>query len=287
MTEPHIPIQAHVQGINPMGFHKIAYTQWGEPTNPNVLICVHGVSRNCRDFDYLARELAKSYRVICPDVVGRGVSDYSGNPATYNVHQYVCDMTTLLARVNAETVYWLGTSMGGMIGIVLAAQANTPIKKLVLNDVGMSVPTKPLKRILNYIKNHPHFPNMAEANVDLRRRLSTFGIKDPEHWDHILKHSFLQNPDSTFSYNYDPAIIDSFVQAAENGVELGPLWQAVQCPTLIIRGETSDLLLPETVEQMIQLKPNTDLVTIPGCGHAPALMSDDQIKIVGDWLSVS
>ena len=147
-----------VQCISPAGLHRMAYTEWGEPDNPKVLVCVHGLTRSGRDFDFLAERLAGEYRVVCPDVVGRGRSDWLKNKALYGVPQYAADMVTLLARLNVDSVHWLGTSMGGLIGMALAAQENTPIARLVLNDVG---------------RRSPRCRCGASAIISARRRAST------------------------------------------------------------------------------------------------------------------
>jgi pimeloyl-ACP methyl ester carboxylesterase len=222
MNEPR---QDDLQGLSPLGFHKIAYVEWGDKENPDVLVCVHGFSRNSRDFDYLARALQHKYRIICPDMVGRGNSDYKGNPAIYNSLQYVSDLVALLARIDVKEVNWLGTSMGGILGMTLASQANTPIKKLILNDVGMFVPKQGLQRILSYAKIYPSFKNLQLAEESLRQRLVPFGIQTPEEWQHLVKYGFKQGADGQYHYAFDSAIVDAFEAAASADGRVGFAWR--------------------------------------------------------------
>ena len=164
-----------VQCISPAGLHRMAYTEWGEPDNPKVLVCVHGLTRSGRDFDFLAERLAGEYRVVCPDVVGRGRSDWLKNKALYGVPQYAADMVTLLARLNVDSVHWLGTSMGGLIGMALAAQENTPIARLVLNDVGPTITAVSLRRIGDYLGQAPRFESVEQAEAFVRYVSIPFG----------------------------------------------------------------------------------------------------------------
>lgn len=275
----------YIKGLGPAGFHKIAYREWGDPDNPEVLVCVHGLTRNSRDFNFLAKAIQNKYRVVCPDIVGRGDSDFTGVPATYNITQYVLDMVALLARVGVESVSWLGTSMGGIIGMTLASRAQSPIKRLILNDVGMVIPKESVIRIKAYASRYPLFDSLEDARVDMEKRLKTFGLNQPEQWEHMLKYSYQKGPDGKYHYAYDPALVKMVEQSEVMDTHMEPLWQAVQCPTLIIRGGISDLLLRKTADDMVAMRPGTRLVEIPGVGHAPALMSEDQIQIIADWLA--
>ena len=277
------PRLGSVKGLGPSGFHKIAYTEWGDADNPNVLICVHGLTRNSRDFDHVARALMNDFRVICPDIVGRGDSDYTHNPATYNYPQYLSDMVVLLARIGVSQVSWLGTSMGGIIGMMLAAKSHCPFKKIILNDVGMFVPKAAVERIAA-TAIYSKFATLDDAKKALQIRLSPFGIQGNEQWEYIAEHSFYQGSDGHFHYRYDPVLMEAAAAAGIGDVHLEPIWAAMHCPTLILRGAESDLLLPETVAQMIEMRPGTKTVTFPGCGHAPALMDAGQIQIIKDYL---
>ncbi|MEM9685011.1 MAG: alpha/beta fold hydrolase, partial [Pseudomonadota bacterium] len=156
-------------------FHRLAYGDWGEPANPNVLFCVHGLARNSRDFDFLAAAMEDRYRVICPDVLGRGDSDWARDPADYNTQRYLSDMSTVLARIDATTIDWVGTSMGGLIGMTAAAMPGSPIRRLVINDIGPFVPNAALRRIAGYVGNDPRFEDMAAARAHFRSVYDTFG----------------------------------------------------------------------------------------------------------------
>lgn len=270
--------------LTPLGFQKIAYMEWGDPKNPKVLFCVHGLTRNSRDFDFLSKALQASYRVICPDLLGRGESSFVGNPRVYNFAQYLNDMTSLLARIDVEEIHWLGTSLGGILGMMLAAQPNSPLKSLILNDVGMIVPSVVLQRLKTYLLNDNVFQSFFEAKSYFQTILSAADLKDPSHWDHITQYGIRRDDKGKFRLAYDSAIGHSFENDTTPSLHLESYWQAIKCPILVIRGEESDFLLPDIVTKMLYFQPDTKVVTIPQCGHAPSLMTPDQIQIVGEWL---
>jgi len=280
------PRQDHILCLNPQGFHKTAYIEWGDPNSSRALICVHGLTRNSRDFDFLAKSLSGTgtYRVVCPDLVGRGNSDYFGVPALYNFPQYLSDMATLLARLNVQEVHWLGTSLGGVIGMMLAAQPHSPIKSLILNDIGMILPSTALQRLKTYARNAHSFINFEEAKKYFQTVLAPFGRLESEKWDHITEHGTREDEKGHFSLSYDPAIGQIYPHFGTLSVHLEAYWQSIRCPILILRGEESDFLLPEIVAKMLYFKPHAKIVTIPDCGHAPSLMTEEQIQIVENWL---
>ncbi len=274
------PQHHHWKGLSPAGFHNLHYTQWGEDTNKRIIICVHGLSRNSRDFDFLAKRLQNDYRIICPDMPGRGESDWLKDPSYYSTPQYLADLTALIARLNADSIDWIGTSMGGILGLILAAQSKTPIKRLIINDVGAFIPAAPLKRIIQYVSQPPIFDSYDKASHYLRQILNPFGIADDHHWEHLARHSIVSTNVNQFRLHHDPQITSQF---PGEDINLWAYWQAITCPTLIIRGQDSDLLPAAIAEKMIE-KEKTSLVTIEGVGHAPALMSPEQITIVEEWL---
>ena len=240
-------IQKHVLCLSPSGLHRMAYQEWGAGDNPRVLVCVHGLTRNARDFDRLAAALAADYRVICPDVVGRGQSDRLRDPSAYVVPQYVADMVTLLARLDVERVDWLGTSMGGLIGMALAAQPGSPIGRLVLNDVGPWITRESLDRIGEYVGSDPDWATLDEAERYVRTISAPFGALSDADWRHLTETSVVQRTDGRWAFRYDPAIAAPFRAAfADHDIDLWPLYQAIACPTLVIRGAESDLLTRET-----------------------------------------
>ncbi|HUW38432.1 MAG TPA: alpha/beta hydrolase [Rhodocyclaceae bacterium] len=275
-----------VQCVSPAGLHRMAYTEWGDAANPRVLVCVHGLTRCGRDFDFLAQTLSDEYRVVCPDVVGRGQSDWLRNKSLYGVPQYAADMVTLLARLDVEQVHWLGTSMGGLIGMALAAQENTPITRLVLNDVGPSITAVSLRRIGEYLGQAPRFESIEQAEAFVRLVSAPFGKLSDAQWRHLTTHVVRTAADGRIEFRYDPGIAQPFVQDAGGGkdIDLWPLYDAIRCPTLVLRGANSDLLLAETAAQMAGRGPRAQTAEIPGVGHAPMLLDAAQVAIVRDFL---
>ena len=281
--------QRYVRCLSPAGFHSMAYVEWGDPANPRVLVCVHGLTRCGRDFDFLAQSLAGEYRVVCPDVVGRGMSDWLRDPQHYAIPQYAQDMVALLARLDVESVDWLGTSMGGMIGMALAAQPGTPIQRLILNDVGPVIAAGALARIGEYLATPPDFASPAEAEAYIRLIAAPFGQLTDDQWRHLTAHVIKSGPAGRYQLRYDPGIAAPFAQAAASqgdgkDIELWPLYDAIHCPTLVIRGERSDLLTRESVAQMEARGPKARSVEIPDVGHAPMFLDDAQVGVVHDFL---
>jgi len=276
-------------GLSPAGFHHLTYTAFrpdpadGGRSAPPVL-CVHGLTRNGRDFDMLAARLAETRTVACPDVVGRGQSDWLPDPALYGYPQYMADMTALIARLDAKEVDWVGTSMGGLIGMMLAAQTASPIRRLVLNDVGPFIPAAALERIASYLGADPTFLAEDALEIYLRHIHAPFGPLTDAQWHHLAQHSARRRDDGMVGLAYDPGIAAVFTIGEIGDVDLWSLWDSVTCPVLVIRGESSDLLTPEVAGQMVERGHDVRLVEIADCGHAPALMDDGQIEIVRDWL---
>jgi pimeloyl-ACP methyl ester carboxylesterase len=279
------PRQRHVQCVSPAGLHRIAYLEWGEPENPQVLVCVHGLTRCARDFDTLARAMSDRYRVICPDVAGRGDSDWLANPMLYGIPQYVADMVTLIARLDVEQVHWVGTSMGALIGMGLAAQKGTPVAKLVVNDAGPVVAKVALERIASYVGKWPPLPSVEAAEQLVRAVSAPFGPHTDAEWRFLTEVVLRKNADGGYRFHYDPKIAEPFKKDMPEGdMELWPVWDAIRCPTLAIRGAQSDLLSKATAQQMTVRGPKAKLVELPGVGHAPTLMHADQVAIVREFL---
>jgi pimeloyl-ACP methyl ester carboxylesterase len=261
----------------------MAFLEWGE--RDPVLVCVHGLTRCARDFDFLAAELASCYRVVCPDVAGRGDSDWLDNPMEYAVPTYLNDMVALVARLDVESVHWVGTSLGGLIGMTLAALPDTPVRKLVLNDVGPVLTAVSLERIGTYLGTWPPLPTLEAAEAFVRAVSAPFGPHTDAEWRFLTEHVVRRNPDGSYRMHYDPAIAVPFnTQLPHKDIELWNLYDAIRCPTLVLRGEQSDLLTRETAAKMAVRGPRAKVVEIAGVGHAPTLIHADQIKIVRDFL---
>lgn len=269
--------------LGPHGFHRINYYEWGDADNPKVLICVHGLTRNGRDFDDLAGALSSEYRVLCPDVAGRGKSEWHTHKEDYSYPLYCSDMAALIARSGAQTVDWVGTSMGGLIGMFLAAQPNSPVRRLVMNDVGAFIPKASLERLSNYVGKDPRYASFAEFEQYVRAVSVPFGPLTDSQWRHLAQTNGRQFENGRWGPIYDPALGLAF-RIAPADVVLWPFWDQVNCPTLLLRGADSDLLLRETAREMTRRGPKANLVEFAGIGHAPMLMAADQINVVRDFL---
>lgn len=295
---------SHTQHVVPVlteeGYKNLAYQLW-QPSNlatNQLVICVHGLTRNSRDFDFIARELAqgarKGARVVCPDILGRGDSDWFSNAASYGYPQYVQLMWQLMLHLqhefNAQECDWVGTSMGGLIGMMLATSEQLlPIKlrRLVLNDVGYLIPAAALNRLAQYVGKASQFNSVDEVEIYLREVAASFGSLTPEQWQHLAKHSSQastnQAGEPVFVLKYDPAIATVFSQALVD-VDLSVVWQQVSQPVLLLRGAQSDLLLPDTAKKMAS-QANVSLVEFEKVGHAPMLMDVEQIQTVARFLN--
>jgi len=288
MIEPRLD---HVQCLGAGGLHRMAYWEWGASDNPRLLMCVHGLSRQGRDFDVLARSLSAHYRVVCPDVMGRGRSDWLTDPRHYQIPAYVADMVCLLARLNATTVHWLGTSMGGLIGIGLASLPQTPIERLVLNDVGPALSFEGLKRIGAYLGRPLRFASL-EAGADYLRTISAgFGAHTQEQWLALSRPMFKSDGDALVLH-YDPRIAVGVQSLTPEMVAQGEAltwnaYDAIRCPTLVLRGADSDVLSSQTAQAMTQRGPRARVQEFAGVGHAPTLVSDEQVAVVRDFLEPS
>jgi pimeloyl-ACP methyl ester carboxylesterase len=281
------PRYRELKALGPHGFTEIAYTEWGDEGADRVVICVHGLTRNARDFDWLAAPLVgRGWRVLCPDMPGRGRSAWLGEPTDYGYAVYLSAGAALIARAGAARVSWVGTSMGGIIGMMLAAQPKTPVASLVLNDVGALIPKASLARIGSYVGDAPVFADLAAVEAYLRRVHAPFGALTDEQWRHMAIYGSRPAEQGGLRLHYDPAIALPFKQQEPQDVDLWPVWRNVACPTLILRGASSDLLLAETAAEM-SAGGRATLVEVPGAGHAPSLMEPGQIAAVLDFLELN
>jgi pimeloyl-ACP methyl ester carboxylesterase len=291
MSEPRMK---SVLCSSPAGLHRMAYKEWGDPGNTKVLVCVHGVTRVADDFDALARALSDRYRVVCPDVVGRGRSGRLRDPALYVIPQYVADMVTLIARVTAgaddEGVEWFGTSMGGLIGIGLASLEGSPIRRMVLNDIGPVLDPAAMARIGDYIGQALRFRTFGEGAAFVRAVSTPFGPHSDAEWDKLARDVLVRQPDGQWILHYDPGLAAPFKAltpetVARDEAQLWAAYDAIRCPTLLVRGELSDLLSRATAEEMTRRGPQPRLREIAGVGHAPTFLQPAQIAIAREFLT--
>lgn len=293
MDEPRLH---HVRCLAGQGLHRMAYWEWGDPGNPRVLVCVHGLARQGRDFDTLAQALQSGWRIVCPDIVGRGASDWLADPMGYALPTYVADMVTLLARLDVEQVDWIGTSMGGLIGLGVAALATadgaTPIRRLVLNDVGPTVEPAAIARIAAYLGEGMQFDDLDSGTAYLREISAGFGVRSAQRWAALCRPMFKPDPERPggVRLHYDPRIAEPVRAMTPEAARLGEavLWaiyDRLRCPTLLLRGGDSDLLSESTATSMTQRGPRARLHVVEGVGHAPMLTEPDQIDVVREFLA--
>ena len=277
-----LPRTGHLDGLSPHGFHRVVYYEWGDPANARVVVCVHGLARNGRDFDVLGEALAPTHRVLAVDMPGRGNSDWLADPNDYVFSVYLTTLTALIARSGAETVGWVGTSMGGLLGIVAAAQPKSPVARLVVNDIGPTLEPAALARIGGYIGQDPTFATYDEIERYIRTISAPFGPLTDAQWAHVTRTNVRQRPDGRWGLVYDPGIAVPF-RNAPAPPDLWPLWDAIRCPTLVLRGADSDLLSRATADQMAARGSRPAVLEFPGVGHAPMLLSADQVEAVAGF----
>lgn len=289
--------------------HQMAYWQWGDAASGHVVLCVHGLTRQGRDFDTLARELCEraqaagsTLRIICPDVAGRGQSDWLKDPAGYQIPFYAADMLCLLAQLHAQapvqTLDWVGTSMGGLIGMAVCGYPESPlpqpVRKLVLNDVGPTLEWSALQRIGAYLGKSGEFDSLQQAADAMWAISSSFGPHTSEQWLALSRH-MVKPVDAAGGHggklklHYDPAIAQAFGSATEASTlqaqaVLWHLYDHISAETVLLRGASSDLLSPATAQAMTQRGPRARLVEFQGVGHAPTLVASDQLAVVADFL---
>jgi pimeloyl-ACP methyl ester carboxylesterase len=282
-------VQHTVQCLSPAGLHYMAYKEWGDPNNQRVLICVHGLTRVSGDFDALAQALSDRYRVICPDIVGRGKSGWLRDPVHYTVPQYVADIVTLIARLNVGTVDFLGTSMGGLIGMGLASMPDNPIGKLILNDIGPTLNVVALKRIGEYLGQAVQFDRFEEAVQYIKTLSVSFGTHTDDEWHKLAADVLTQDKDGKWTRDYDLGLAVPYQsmtadEIRHNEAMLWAVYDSVRCPVLLVRGKESDLLTADTAKAMTTRGPKARLVELEGVGHAPTFVHGDQIDIVKTFL---
>ena len=296
MTEPRLNF---TDCPDANGGHRMAWWEWGNPEAAHVIVCAHGLSRQGRDFDVLAQALVArggaNVRVVCPDVVGRGKSDWLKDPMGYQIPNYAADMLVMLAQLKPSKLDWIGTSMGGLIGVVVAGQPGlplpAPIRRLVLNDVGPVIQWEALQRIGLYLGNAPRFASLEQAATAMWAISTSFGPHTKEQWLELSRHMVKPVSDAQggVALHYDPAIAVPFKtitkeSAAAAEAAVWSLYDNIQADTLLVRGAVSDLLTKDTAIQMTQRGPKARLVEFEGVGHAPTLIATDQVKTTVDFI---
>lgn len=280
--------------------HRVGYWEWnqtGQVGHPHVIVCVHGLTRQGRDFDVLAQALSHHARVICPDIAGRGQSDWLADPMAYGVPQYAFDMLVLLTQVHAQypiaQLDWVGTSMGGLIGMAVAGTPDlalpVPIRRLLLNDVGPRLEWSALQRIGTYVGESPRFASVEEGAAWLRVQSADFGPHTDAQWLALSEPMLRPGPEGGFVLHYDPKIAVPMQGMTQEQVVQGEallwnLYDAITAQTLVLRGAKSDLLTAQTVQEMAQRGPKAHSVTLEGVGHAPTLVQPEQVALVKEFL---
>jgi pimeloyl-ACP methyl ester carboxylesterase len=289
-------------GISEEGFHRVVYTEWGSPSPENPpIICVHGLTRNRHDFDAIASEFsAHGCHLYCPDTVGRGDSDWLKDPLHYTYEQYIADMNVMMAVTKANSLDWIGTSMGGLIGMFLASMAKTPIRRLVLNDIGPQIPVKGLARLAKYAGQDPDFSSIEQAKRYFKIIYADFGNLTDEQWQNLTEKGVRETDSGQYITKIDPGIKTAQAKSklawrmvlhplkALEGtifdVDLWEIWRTVKCPVLVLHGKNSDILLPHVIEKMQKIHPQTEVFEVPDTGHAPALLDSQQQQVIYQFL---
>jgi pimeloyl-ACP methyl ester carboxylesterase len=268
-----LPRRAHFPSLSAHGFHRVNYWEWGDADNPRVAVCVHGLARNGRDFDVLAEALSATHRVLAVDMPGRGDSEWLADPGDYGFPTYL-----------AERVDWIGTSMGGLLGMAIAAQPGAPVTRLVVNDVGPVIESEALARIATYVGLDPTFASFADIEGYIRAVSAPFGALTDSQWTFLTETNVRRRADGRWGLAYDPGIAVPF-RANPAPADLWGLWDAIRCPTLVLRGANSDLLSAATAAAMKDRGPRPDVIEFAGVGHAPMLLDPCQIAPVVAFLA--
>ncbi len=276
--------------LSPTGYVKVGYLEWGPENATRTVICAHGLSRNCRDFDVLAQRLAgQGLRVICPDLPGRGRSDWLDRPEDYDTQFYISCLSALIARIGVHEVDWIGSSLGGFIGMNIASLPNTPIRRFVINDFGARITGSALKRIGSYVSVERRFDKLSEVEVHLRKVHAPFGPLNDDQWAHIVQHSAVMMDDGSYRLHYDPNIAHQLLWPIMLDLVIWDVWEKVDMPVLVLRGKQSDLLQEKTAIEMTKRgiaasKGWVNLIEFEDCGHAPSLILDDHMEPILEFL---
>ena len=271
--------------INSKGYHHIHYLDWGELDSEETVFCIHGLTRNSHDFDALAHRLGEKRRVICPDTVGRGKSDWLPDHEDYQIQQYNMDFTVLTAKIGCEAFDIIGTSLGGMMGMVLAALPNTPVRRLVINDIAPEVPHSAMARLGSYLHLDPSFKTLIDVEQHLRKTLSPFNPMTDEDWEHLALFSS-REVEGKYRLAFDPDISNTYSRRYWYMMyfNLWKYWSRIKCPVLVLRGKDSDFLTESLLDRMVRKLPKTEVVEFDNTGHTPTLNAPEQIDPIIKWL---
>jgi pimeloyl-ACP methyl ester carboxylesterase len=278
------PRRRTFRSLSAHGFHEVVYREWGHPESSRTVVCVHGLTRNGRDFDTLGAALADRFRLLCPDMPGRGESEWLPEANDYVFPTYLSTLTAMLAHARVERIAWVGTSMGGLLGMIIAAQRGSPVERLVVNDIGPLIEPAALARIAGYVGLNPTFASFAALEAHIREVSAPFGPLSDLQWSDLARTTSRQTADGRWQLNYDPGIAVPFRNSAAAGGDLWPVWDAICCPTLVLRGAESDLLSKATVDAMRARGPKPRVIEFQGVGHAPMMLSMEQIEPVAAFL---
>ncbi len=282
---PHIKT---VLSSNNNGFHKVSYRHWQNKSNDNNLFCLHGVTRNSRDFDYLGRSLVDEYSVFCPDFAGRGESDGVASLGDLQISNYAIDVAMIMGKNECQSIDLLGTSMGGIVSMVMAGRRNSPIRKLILNDVGPYIPKEIFAAVAMHERIKPlGYSSLGEAVEFHKEYCSGFGPMSDEQWCDFTLCGMKRNVDGMYVYDYNDQVHQKVLNdSPKQDIDLWSVWDKISCPVLVLRGAESYALSKDVAEQMRQRGPKAEVIEFEGTGHAPHLMSDEHVDIIRNWLSL-
>ena len=274
------------------GYRQLAYTDWGDPKNRHVIICAHGLTRNCRDFDFFADSLKEDFRVVCVDMAGRGRSDWLENPEDYNSPlTYLSDMEHVLEYIHLQNdvriqFYWVGISMGGLVGMLMTTRKclSGAFRALVVSDIGPFVSSRVLAQFATYTGKAPRFNNLGGLESYMRDTALPYSALTDAQWHHQAVYSAREYGDGTIGFRYDPGILSGFQPGNMNDIDLWACWDKLTFPVLVIRGGESGVLTPGTAREMQLRRPEAHIVELAGVGHAPMLMNTEQIHLVRNFL---
>lgn len=287
MTKFAHPTKHTIALPNPAGKHQMTYYEWGNPQSERVLVCVPGLTRNGRDFDFLAAALGHEYRILAVDLIGRGKSDWMQDPAHYTIEQYIADLMGWMHQLGLSQVDFIGASLGGILGMLIAAMPHSPIQRLILDDVGPVIKQESIARLSGEVKANPIFASLGELKDFLKKVYAQTGSMEPYHWDHLLAHDHLALPEGGYARAYDPQLFKSFAPM-QNGhdITFWPVFKAIHVPIFVLHGSESSVLTPDICAQMLEAQPTMTIIDLPGIGHAPSLMDERHIRLIAGWLGV-